>query len=387
MASKTTYIPRFLLPQSGAMWRQSAVRSAAFAQKRSLHVETGAVIVRYGSKTAPKRPTAITSAVTSAVARVTMRRTGYTKSPATSKKTPPSAPTKPPSKTAGKSQAQSQAQTQAQAQASKPPPSAPKTPFPSRGPSLEKPAAPKPMAFKAASKPAASESKARAAQPDPSKPIVLEKPERFNPPSHGARLPRNRPKHYGGETTFDERKAQSLRDYPGLPPPTQTWAHWFINSRRLHMTITLGTLAGLAVFTFVQNFKAKSPFADLIPPISEFPAHPIQYLGACVDVVRMHEEYESQQTAEKRRRKVDDIAKRNEYRKAHGLEPANAGFFGLKAADPEPVPVPEERVEAAVAATTPVVEVPEPKLDVKAVEGAAEEPAPEGKRKKWFGIF
>ena len=74
---------------------------------------------------------------------------------------------------------------------------------------------------------------------DPSKPIVLEKPERFNPPSHGARLPRSTPKHYGGSLTHDEIQTQKTKDYPGLPPPPNTWSHWFINNRQIHMFITL----------------------------------------------------------------------------------------------------------------------------------------------------
>lgn len=74
------------------------------------------------------------------------------------------------------------------------------------------------------------------------KPTVLEKPEKFNPPSHGARLPRkNRPQHahYGGALSSDDVAAQRKKDYPGLPPPPNTWAHWFWNSRSVHMCITM----------------------------------------------------------------------------------------------------------------------------------------------------
>lgn len=74
------------------------------------------------------------------------------------------------------------------------------------------------------------------------KPIVLEKPERFNPPSHGARLPRkNRPQqaHYGGALSGEDVAAQRKKDYPGLPPPPDSWAHWFWGSRAMHMCITM----------------------------------------------------------------------------------------------------------------------------------------------------
>lgn len=72
------------------------------------------------------------------------------------------------------------------------------------------------------------------------KPIVLEKPARFNPPSHGSKLPKKtNPRHYGGDLSFDEVQAQKKKDYPGLPPPPNTWAHWFWNSRAFHLTITM----------------------------------------------------------------------------------------------------------------------------------------------------
>ncbi|KAI1130345.1 hypothetical protein F5Y10DRAFT_122354 [Nemania abortiva] len=350
MASTATYIPRFLLPQYGPMWR-SAARSAALTRPRN--VEVGQVMVRYTSKTAAMRSTTVKSAV----AGIAAQRTASTKSTA-SKAAKASAPTKPPSKTAVKAST-----SKATAPASPTPPKA--------APTL---AASKTVVQAATPKPAARPPPVA----DPSKPIVLEKPERFNPPSHGSRLPRSTPRHYGGSMTADELQAQSQRTYPGLPPPPNTWSHWFINSRGIHMFITLGTLTSLALYTFAANFKAKSPFADMIPPISEFPRHPFQYIGVCIDVLRMHEEHESAQTAEKRRRKIDDVTKRNEYRKAHGLEPATSGLFGSKA---------ETRAESTETITapsaTPVAEPSEPEPE----PSPAAEFTPEEKRKKFLGIF
>ena len=73
-----------------------------------------------------------------------------------------------------------------------------------------------------------------------SKPIVLEKPARFNPPSHGSRLKRNTtPKHYGPVLTAAETDAQDRKDYPGLMAPKGSWGHWFWHSRVLHTIITM----------------------------------------------------------------------------------------------------------------------------------------------------
>lgn len=74
----------------------------------------------------------------------------------------------------------------------------------------------------------------------PQKPIVLEKPAKFNPPSHGSRLKRNTmPKHYGPELTASEISAQNNRQYPGMMSPQGTWSHWFWHSRLLHTFITM----------------------------------------------------------------------------------------------------------------------------------------------------
>lgn len=69
---------------------------------------------------------------------------------------------------------------------------------------------------------------------------VLEKPERFNPPSHGSRLPRKTtPRHYGGNLSAEEVKVQRQTDYPGMMAPEGTWAHWFIHNRWIHVAITV----------------------------------------------------------------------------------------------------------------------------------------------------
>lgn len=78
---------------------------------------------------------------------------------------------------------------------------------------------------------------------DGTKPIVLEKPLKFNPPSHGSRLgsgkKRTLPKHYGAALTAEEVAAQKQKSYPGLMAPEGTWTHFFWHSRMLHVFITM----------------------------------------------------------------------------------------------------------------------------------------------------
>ncbi|KAK8086338.1 hypothetical protein PG994_001312 [Apiospora phragmitis] len=380
MAPTTSYIPRFLLPQYGTIWRSSTARAMPFA--RPISADVGQVLVRYASKTAAAKSKSTTTTTATAAEKVAAPKAASTKAAATkttkapAAKTPaakaPAAKTTPP-KTAPTKPAATTKATAAKAATPKTPTSAsaikntPITP-------ATKPAAPEPVAK--APPPAAAPKPATA---NPSKPIVLEKPEKFNPPSHGARLPRSVPKHYGGALGSEELMAQKTKEYPGLPPPPNTWSHWFINNKHIHMFITLGALVSLGVYTFTARFNANSPFADMIPPIGEFLKQPINYIRTCVEVLKLHEEHESAQTAEKRRRRIEDVQKRNEYRKAHGLPIAN-GIESWTGTGAAAQPAEEEGVIAAIPASAA------PSAAADAII-ATEQAEADGKRKKFFGIF
>ena len=84
---------------------------------------------------------------------------------------------------------------------------------------------------------------------------------------------------------------------------------------------TQSVLGSLAVFTFTTSFH-RSPFADMLPPGSSFFSHPIRFLGTYLEVYRLHTARISAETAERRKRKVEDVQKRSYYRKKHGLEDA-----------------------------------------------------------------
>jgi len=72
----------------------------------------------------------------------------------------------------------------------------------------------------------------------PPKPRVLEKPERFNPPSHPSRI-RSKPRFYGPALSEHERQAQKTRRYPHMMPPEGSFMHWFLTDRTVHLYITL----------------------------------------------------------------------------------------------------------------------------------------------------
>ena len=78
------------------------------------------------------------------------------------------------------------------------------------------------------------------ASTDSSKPKVLEKPTKFNPPSHPQRLARAQPRSYPGPPLSDAQlQAQKTKQYPNMMPPEGSFMYWFLNNRRIHLWISL----------------------------------------------------------------------------------------------------------------------------------------------------
>ncbi|OBT42837.1 hypothetical protein VE00_08163 [Pseudogymnoascus sp. WSF 3629] len=210
-----------------------------------------------------------------------------------------------------------------------------------------------------APKPKAAKPKAPA-----SKIPVLEKPTRFNPPSHGKSLPNRTVRYPGPALSESEIAAQKTKKYPTMMPPEGTFMHWFLNNRSIHIYITLGVLSSLAGFTFLVSLRRDSKFGDLLPEPKDAIWHPIATLRTVVEVLRLDAEAKSAETKARRERRVEDVAKRGEYRKAHGLE--TEGFGGWTAKEAPPAAV-QEAMEAG--------------------EEAVEHPKQRRQVKKWLGIW
>ncbi|KAF7512073.1 hypothetical protein GJ744_002786 [Endocarpon pusillum] len=162
------------------------------------------------------------------------------------------------------------------------------------------------------------------------KPILLEKPERFRPPSHPSRLnARRMPRQYAGPAMPEaEKAAQARRKYPHTFPNEGTGMYWFLTNKYVHLWISLGTLFTLSVITLTQSFLSTSPFAHLTPPIASLATAPLAFIRDWVSVVRMHTQYTTEQTAESRSRNIQDAQKRRLYRRAHGLEDVDQDGVG-----------------------------------------------------------
>lgn len=72
-----------------------------------------------------------------------------------------------------------------------------------------------------------------------SKPLVLEKPTKFNPPSHGARRRTEAPRYPGPQLSVEEKAKQATKKYPNMMPPEGSFMHWFLHNRAIHMWITM----------------------------------------------------------------------------------------------------------------------------------------------------
>lgn len=157
-------------------------------------------------------------------------------------------------------------------------------------------------------------------------------------------------------------------------------------------------LISLAFFTWLNNFLANTPYLDQLPPNNMFFSHPIAFLSRYAEVYNLHSQYISMQTAEYRRNKVDDVRKRAEYRKAHGLNEAEGVFGGWSARDDKSgeqgVKQTEAEVLGAVGNEMPVAKESQSVAAAAAAvdkEGAEEMYTDfEGRRKpikKWLGIW
>ncbi|EEQ92512.1 uncharacterized protein BDCG_07632 [Blastomyces dermatitidis ER-3] len=212
----------------------------------------------------------------------------------------------------------------------------------------------------------------------PSAARVLEKPDRFRPPSHPARRVMNarsaqQPRNYPGPRLSEAELAEKkTKRYPHMFPPEGTVMHKFLTSRGIHVWISMSVLLSLATFTFSTNFKHTSPFAHLLPPWSQLLTHPIDTISQVLAVLKMHADHQTLETAEKRKKKIDDVEKRRAYRQAHGLEKKEEG---------------EEVVEGDVATAAAA----DGQLTVDGVDGENEEDGVVRERrrpiKKWLGIW
>ena len=124
----------------------------------------------------------------------------------------------------------------------------------------------------------------RNASTSPSKPRVLEKPAKFNPPSHGKRLKQQIPRSYGPQLTGEQRTEQQTKKYPNMMPAPGTFMYWFLTSRGIHTFISLVRSFSTTISTPTQDLQSSLHYATLThhprASWSSSPRSPLSKIGA-----------------------------------------------------------------------------------------------------------
>ncbi|TID21825.1 Vacuolar import and degradation protein 27 [Venturia nashicola] len=213
------------------------------------------------------------------------------------------------------------------------------------------------------------------------RPLVLEQPDKFRPPSHGARKPR-KPRHFGPSLTDEEIKEQATKRYPHSMPPEGTVMRKFLESRGIHVWITMSVLISLTGFVLLTDFKTKNKFPELLPQGSLFWSNPFSFVQQYFAVYKLHSAAYMAEQQEKRARNLDEARKRKEYLIAHGIEKEGLFGFGTVEGDARKE---KRRREREATVEERIREEDKEELIGGNVNETREETAK--KANKWFGIW
>ena len=136
----------------------------------------------------------------------------------------------------------------------------------------------------------------------------------------------------------------------------------------------------------MQTFKMNSPFYDMIPPWTQIFIHPIAYCRTLGEVIRLDVERTSAAASERRKQKVEDVAKRAAYRKEHALD-QNTGFGGWTAREDADMLGPGIPVGKITVASSAVAESSAESASEPVGEPASTRKVDPPHSKKWFGIW
>jgi len=178
-----------------------------------------------------------------------------------------------------------------------------------------------------------------------------------------------------------------------MMPPEDSFKYKLLTSRGFHLWFSMSILITLALSTFYMDFHSKNKYKELVPPSSLFWSHPFEYLSQYAQVYKMHKQAETAENLMKRQRKQDEVRKRKEYMRAHGLEHEGPYGMGTVEGDEYRKKMEEEREQISLAE-----EARELKANQLRAQRAQEHDLLGGdevrgfggetrKVKKWFGIW
>lgn len=72
---------------------------------------------------------------------------------------------------------------------------------------------------------------------------MIPQPDKYRPPSHGKTAP-NRSRDlanrvYGPPISAEDKKRMATKKYPNMMSPEGSFSHWFINTKSIHVWISL----------------------------------------------------------------------------------------------------------------------------------------------------
>ena len=135
-------------------------------------------------------------------------------------------------------------------------------------------------------------------------------------------------------------------------------------------------------------------FREQLPAPGELLSHPLASCARILEVSKMHVARTSAETAEKRKSNIEDVQKRNTYRKAHGLETEDGQGLGVWKAPVEREvqgAVPDIDAATAMISTTPSANKSQASISPENSDDRLNAYADwEGRKrpvKKWLGIW
>jgi hypothetical protein len=142
-----------------------------------------------------------------------------------------------------------------------------------------------------------------------------------------------------------------------------------------------------------MDFHSKNQYKELVPPGSLFWSHPFQFISQYAQVYKMHKQAETAENLVKKQRKQDEVRKRREYMRAHGIEHEGPYGMGTVEGDEYRKKMDEQREHFSLEE-----QAREAQADVLRAQRAQEREALSGeevrgfggetrKVKKWFGIW
>ncbi|KAF3933394.1 hypothetical protein ABW19_dt0206889 [Dactylella cylindrospora] len=137
---------------------------------------------------------------------------------------------------------------------------------------------------------------------------ALEKPTKYNPPSHPTGP---RPRKSAHQPLPQKPHKEERTHYPGMMPAPGTITYWILHSPKLHGLVAVSVLVSLAVYVMYRNFMEHDEAAQLAYWDWK---HPVLSAKSFVAAYRESDRINTARIMEKRRQINEDMERKAHYR-------------------------------------------------------------------------